>query len=56
MVGFEAARRITILFGLKLGEMVMTIATIDFNVETVEYMNFIFTVWAVGCLDKFRPL
>ena len=47
MVRLEAAGRITILFGLKLGEMVMTIATIDFNVETVEYLNFIFTVWAV---------
>ena len=32
------------------------IVTTGFNVETVEYPNFIFTVCAVGGLDKFCPL
>jgi len=41
---------------LKLGEIVTTIPTIGFNVETVEYKNINFTVWDVGGQDKIRPL
>merc|ERR1711976_934589 len=41
---------------LKLGEVVTTIPTIGFNVETVEYKNISFTVWGVGGQDKIRPL
>jgi len=37
---------------LKLGEIVTTIPTIGFNVETVEYKNISFTVWDVGGQDK----
>merc|ERR1712032_727088 len=40
----------------KLGEVVTTIPTIGFNVETVEYKNLSFTVWDVGGQDKIRPL
>ena len=40
----------------KLGEIVTTIPTIGFNVETVEYKNLKFTVWDVGGQDKLRPL
>merc|ERR1711918_161406 len=40
----------------KLGEVVTTIPTIGFNVETVEYKNISFTVWDVGGQDKIRPL
>ena len=47
MVRIEAAGQTMILFKLKLGEMVTTIATIGFN-ETVEHKNLSFTVWAVG--------
>merc|ERR1739849_351 len=46
----------TILYKLKLGEVVTTIRTIGFNVETVEYKNISFTVWDVGGQDKIRPL
>merc|ERR1712014_475391 len=46
----------TILYKLKLGEVVTTIPTIGFNVETVEYKNLSFTVWDVGGQDKIRPL
>ena len=41
---------------LKTGEVVTTIPTIGFNVETVEYKNIAFTVWDVGGQDKIRPL
>merc|ERR550525_2122366 len=56
MVGLDAARKTTILYKLKLGEIVTTIPTIGFNVETVEYKNICFTVWDVGGQDKIRPL
>jgi small GTP-binding protein len=56
MVGLDAAGKTTILYKLKLGEIVTTIPTIGFNVETVEYKNLKFTVWDVGGQDKLRPL
>merc|ERR1712193_601838 len=56
MVGLDAAGKTTILYKLKLGEVVTTIPTIGFNVETVEYKNIRFTVWDVGGQDKIRPL
>lgn len=43
MVGLDAAGKTTILYKLKLGEVVTTIPTIGFNVETVEYKNISFT-------------
>merc|ERR1712223_1045336 len=56
MVGLDAAGKTTILYKLKLGEIVTTIPTTGFNVETVEYKNISFTVWDVGGQDKIRPL
>jgi len=56
MVGLDAAGKTTILYKMKLGEVVTTIPTIGFNVETVEYRNINFTVWDVGGQDKIRPL
>jgi small GTP-binding protein len=56
MVGLDAAGKTTILYKFKLGEIVTTIPTIGFNVETVEYKNICFTVWDVGGQDKIRPL
>jgi len=56
MVGLDAAGKTTILYKLKLGEVVTTIPTIGFNVETVDYKNISFTVWDVGGQDKIRPL
>lgn len=56
MVGLDAAGKTTILYKLKLGEVVTTIPTIGFNVETVNYKKINFTVWDVGGQDKIRPL
>ena len=56
MVGLDAAGKTTILYQLKLGEVVTTIPTIGFNVETVSYKNVSFTVWDVGGQDRIRPL
>merc|ERR1712031_82465 len=56
MVGLDAAGKTTILYKLKLGEVVNTVPTIGFNVETVEYKNISFNVWDVGGQDKIRKL
>merc|ERR1719440_1739675 len=56
MVGLDAAGKTTILYKLKLGEVVTTIPTIGFNVESVEYKNISFTLWDVGGQDKIRCL
>ena len=39
MVGLDAAGKTTILFRLKLGEVITTIPTIGFTVESVRYKH-----------------
>jgi ADP-ribosylation factor protein 1 len=56
MVGLDSAGKTTILYKLKLGEIVTTIPTIGFNVETVEYKSISLTVWDVGGRGGIRPL
>ena len=56
MVGLDAAGKTTILYKLKLGDVVTTIPTIGFNVEMVKYRNIQFTIWDVGGQDRIRPL
>lgn len=55
MVGLDAAGKTTILYKLKLGEIVTTIPTIGFNVETVQYKNLKFQVWDLGGQTSIRP-
>jgi len=56
MLGLDAAGKTTVLYKLKLGEVVTTIPTVGFNVESVEYNNISFTVWDIGGQDKIRRL
>ena len=56
MLGLDAAGKTTMLYKLKLGEVVGSIPTVGFNVETVEYKNINMTVWDVGGQDKIRPV
>lgn len=56
MIGLDSAGKTTILYKLKLGEIVTTVPTIGFNVESVEYKNICFTVWDIGGQDKIRSL
>ena len=56
LLGLDAAGKTTILYKLKLGDLITTIPTIGFNVETVEFRNLKFTMWDVGGQDKLRPL
>ncbi|KAA0188134.1 hypothetical protein HAZT_HAZT000431 [Hyalella azteca] len=55
-VGLDGAGKTTILYKLKLGEVVTSIPTIGFNVETVEYKNLALTVWDVGGQGQLRGL
>eukprot|EP01116_Phalansterium_solitarium_P003191 TRINITY_DN1387_c0_g1_i1.p1 TRINITY_DN1387_c0_g1~~TRINITY_DN1387_c0_g1_i1.p1 ORF type:complete len:232 (+),score=23.91 TRINITY_DN1387_c0_g1_i1:220-915(+) len=56
MMGLDAAGKTTTLYKLKLGEVVTTIPTIGFNVETIEYKNVNLTTWDVGGRGGIRPL
>ena len=56
MLGLDNAGKTTVLYKLKLGEVVTTLPTIGFNVETVVYKHISFTVWDVGGQTKIRPL
>ncbi|KAF2879066.1 hypothetical protein ILUMI_27101 [Ignelater luminosus] len=56
MVGLGDAGKTTILYRFKLGEVVQTIPTIGFNVETIEYKNLNFEIWDMGGGDKIWPL
>jgi ADP-ribosylation factor protein 1 len=54
MVWLDAAGKTTVLYELKLDQVVTTIPTIGFNVETVEFENISFTVWDIGGQDRIR--
>lgn len=56
MLGLDAAGKTTALYKMKLGELVTTIPTIGFNVESVKYKNLQMTIWDVGGQDKIRAL
>jgi len=56
MVGLDGAGKTTILYQMKIGEVVSTVPTVGFNVENVQYKNINFNVWDVGGQDKMRPL
>jgi len=56
MVGLDAVGKTSILYKLKLGDIVQTIPTIGFNLETIQYKNLTFNVWDVGGGDKIRLL
>jgi ADP-ribosylation factor-like protein 1 len=49
------AGKTTILYHLQVGEVIPTIPTIGFNVETVTYKNIKFQVWDLGGQTSIRP-
>ncbi|KAI0303172.1 P-loop containing nucleoside triphosphate hydrolase protein [Russula brevipes] len=54
MLGLDSAGKTTILYRLQIGEVVSTIPTIGFNVETVQYKNIKFQVWDLGGQSSIR--
>eukprot|EP01113_Clastostelium_recurvatum_P011808 TRINITY_DN16057_c0_g1_i1.p1 TRINITY_DN16057_c0_g1~~TRINITY_DN16057_c0_g1_i1.p1 ORF type:complete len:179 (-),score=27.64 TRINITY_DN16057_c0_g1_i1:65-601(-) len=55
ILGLDSAGKTTILYQLQCGEVVTTIPTIGFNVETVTYKNIRFQVWDLGGQSSIRP-
>ncbi|KAI0471496.1 ADP-ribosylation factor family-domain-containing protein [Xylariaceae sp. FL0804] len=55
MVGLDAAGKTTILYKLKLGEVVTTTPTITPNVETIQLWNTYFVIRDVGGHGENRP-
>ncbi|KAK6942406.1 Small GTPase superfamily, ARF/SAR type, partial [Dillenia turbinata] len=55
VLGLDNAGKTTILYRLQMGEVVSTIPTIGFNVETVQYNSIKFQVWDLGVYARFLP-
>merc|ERR1712139_469954 len=55
ILGLDNAGKTTILYRLQADEVVQTIPTIGFNVETVQYKNIKFQVWDLGGQSSIRP-
>ena len=56
MVGLDGAGKTTILYKLKLDQVVSTTPTIGFNLELVEYRNLKLLIRDVGGQDRLRQL
>ncbi|KAF5604480.1 ubiquitin thiolesterase L3 [Fusarium subglutinans] len=57
VLGNDASGKTTFLYRLKFGEVVQTIPTIGFNVETIDHPDGEkVTLWDVGGCDRIRPL
>jgi len=56
MLGLDMAGKTALLYKLKLNDVVATIPTIGFNVESIQYRRKNLTIWDVGGQDKIRPL
>jgi GTPase SAR1 family protein len=48
MLGLDGSGKTTILYSLKLGDVINTIPTIGFNVEELIFKTIKFMVWDVG--------
>ncbi|RLN88077.1 hypothetical protein BBJ28_00015455 [Nothophytophthora sp. Chile5] len=48
IIGLDAAGKTTLLYRMKLGEVILTMPTIGYNVETFQYKNIKFTAWDIG--------
>jgi GTPase SAR1 family protein len=49
MFGPDSSGKTTMLYKLKLNELITTIPTIGFNVESIWHRNIEFTFWDTGC-------
>jgi len=56
ILGLDASGKTTLLNRLKSNEGCVTIPTIGFNAETIEYGRLTFTIFDVGGQTKFRSL
>ena len=55
ILGLDGAGKTTILYKLHCGDVVRTVPTIGFNMETVKYKNVQFNVFDLGGQTNIRP-
>uniref|UniRef100_A0A6B2LLA4 ADP-ribosylation factor n=1 Tax=Arcella intermedia TaxID=1963864 RepID=A0A6B2LLA4_9EUKA len=56
MLGLDGSGKTTVLYKMKIDQIVTTVPTIGFIVETVSHGKFNMNIWDVGGQDKIRPL
>lgn len=56
ILGLDASGKTTIINRLKSGTNSVTVPTIGFNTETIEYGNLTFRAWDIGGQDSIRKL
>lgn len=55
ILGLDGAGKTTILHRLHVGDVVSTVPTVGYNVETCTYKNVTLAVWDLGGQDAIRP-
>jgi len=55
VLGLDNAGKTSILYRLQLGNVVATVPTVGFNLETLTYNNITFSVWDLGGQTGIRP-
>lgn len=55
ILGLDGAGKTTLLYKMQVGEVITTVPTIGFNMETVCYKNIKFNVWDLGGQTSIRP-
>ncbi|EMR10460.1 hypothetical protein PNEG_01174 [Pneumocystis murina B123] len=55
ILGLDGAGKTTILYRMQVGEVITTVPTIGFNMETLCYKNIKFNVWDLGGQTSIRP-
>ena len=56
ILGLDNSGKTTLLYQLKMGEVVNCIPTLGFNVETIEIYNKKLTIWDIGGQERIRTL
>lgn len=56
LLGLDASGKTTLMYRLKQNEIISTLPTYGYNVETIQHNNVNFTLWEVGGNDKVRSL
>jgi small GTP-binding protein len=56
LVGLDGSGKTSLLYQMKMGELMKSIPTIGFNVEKIKFKSRCFDIWDVGGQDKIRKL
>ncbi|KAF2071574.1 hypothetical protein CYY_007107 [Polysphondylium violaceum] len=56
MLGLDGSGKTTLLYKLMLNEVVSTIATLGYNVETIQHKNLNLTLWDLAGEERIRAL